>query len=247
MSTWVLLRGLTRERGHWGAFTDQLVTHLPDVHIVAIDLPGNGEFHRQKSPLCVEDMMESCRTRLETLGVEPPCYLLAMSLGAMLAVAWADAHPGEIAGCVLINTSLRGISPFWRRLRPTSYAPLLRLIAARDDRAVESCILGLTSHTANAAVLDGWIGLRQIHPVSRHNALRQLVAAARFRAPAAAPRVPMLVLCGMADALVHPQCSADLADRWKLPLARHPFAGHDLPLDDGAWVASRIRDWVPEA
>jgi len=25
----------------------------------------------------------------------------------------------------------------------------------------------------------------------------------------------------------------------------HPEAGHDLPLDDGAWVAGQIRAWLP--
>ena len=35
-----------------------------------------------------------------------------MSLGAMVAVAWANAHPQELARCVLINASLRPFSPF---------------------------------------------------------------------------------------------------------------------------------------
>jgi hypothetical protein len=24
----------------------------------------------------------------------------------------------------------------------------------------------------------------------------------------------------------------------------HPSAGHDLPLDDGPWVAAQVRDWL---
>jgi hypothetical protein len=35
-----------------------------------------------------------------------------------------------------------------------------------------------------------------------------------------------------------------LVDRWKTSLAIHPDAGHDLPLDDAAWVARQVRDWL---
>jgi hypothetical protein len=38
------------------------------------------------------------------------------------------------------------------------------------------------------------------------------------------------------DVLVSPQCSATLAHRWQVELRIHPDAGHDLPLDDPAWV-----------
>lgn len=47
--TWLLLRGLTREAGHWGDFPRQLQAALPEARILAIDLPGNGTLHRQAS------------------------------------------------------------------------------------------------------------------------------------------------------------------------------------------------------
>lgn len=246
MTTWILLRGLTRESGHWGDFPHQLAARLPAARILAIDLPGNGALHRQTSPTRIEDMVQACRAQLQALGVAGPCHLLAMSLGAMVAVAWAGAHPAEVAGCVLINTSLRGVSPFYRRLRPASVPVLLGVLARCDARAREAAILRLTSRTAPPAALDRWVALRQQHPVSPRNALRQLAAAARFRVPAQPPAVPMLLLSGQADALVDPRCSSDLARRWRLPLVQHPRSGHDLPLDDGPWVASRISDWLDE-
>lgn len=243
-TTWILLRGLTRECGHWGEFPHQLAARLPAARILAIDLPGNGTLHRQSSPTRIADMVQAARAQLQALGVAGPCHLLAMSLGAMVAVAWAAAHPAEIAGGVLINTSLRGISPFYRRLRPSSYPILLGVLARRDPRAREAAILRLTSRTAPAAALDHWVTLRRLHPVSPRNALRQLAAAARFRAPAQPPAVPLLLLSGGGDALVDPRCSAELAARWHLPLRRHPSAGHDLPLDAGPWVAECIAAWL---
>ena len=105
-------------------------------------------------------------------------------------------------------------------------------------------ILRLTSQRAPARILDEWTRLAGEHPVSTRNALRQLVAAARFRAPPMRPPVPMLVLCGGRDALVSPECSLTLARCWDLPVHLHPGAGHDLPLDDGPWVAARIKEWA---
>ena len=61
--------------------------------------------------------MEASRAALDIVGEEPPYVLVAMSLGAMAAMAWAAAHPDEVSGLVLINTSSRALSPWYRRLR----------------------------------------------------------------------------------------------------------------------------------
>ena len=42
MTTWVFLRGLVRERRHWGKFPADFQRECPDADIVTLDLPGNG-------------------------------------------------------------------------------------------------------------------------------------------------------------------------------------------------------------
>lgn len=242
---WVLLRGLTREAGHWGDFPAQLQTALPGSRVHCVDLPGNGRLHRLPSPRTVAEMGASVRAQLQAAGLPPPYHLLAMSMGAMVAVDWAARHPAELGAAVLINTSLRPFNPGWQRLRPSALPVLLALaLPGRSELAREAQVLRLTARLARPQpLLDTWADLRQRQPVSAANALRQLVAAARFRAGAKAPAVPMLVLCSRADALVHPACSHTLAQRWGMPLREHPQAGHDLPLDDAAWVIARVREW----
>jgi pimeloyl-ACP methyl ester carboxylesterase len=248
MSTWVLLRGLTRESGHWGRFPHILRERLPPgAQVLTLDLPGNGRLNGLRSPARIEAMVQSCRQQLHALGIERPCHLLAMSLGAMVAVDWAMRYPQTLAGCVLVNTSLRPFSPWYRRLRPANYATLLGLALARHaSRRREEAILRLTSRLpeARSQVLDDWTTLRDAQPVSRSNALRQLLAAACYRAPARAPDVPLLLLASMGDSLVHPGCSLQLARRWGTHVVTHPWAGHDLPLDDGPWVAGQVSRWV---
>ena len=248
MNTWVLLRGLTREARHWGDFPTLLRGTIPDADIVALDLPGNGSLHKMASSLSVEAMAEYCRSELKKRGLKPPYRLLAMSLGAMVAVAWAAEQPQEIAASVLINTSLRPFSPFYERLRPRNYSAILKRAFLGGVSAREELILRLTSNRNHSEkrkdVLAAWISYRREYPVSNRNALRQLLAASRYRAPVSKPAVPMLILASTSDALVDPRCSRRLARGWQAEMIEHATAGHDLPLDDGPWVAEQIRDWL---
>jgi pimeloyl-ACP methyl ester carboxylesterase len=172
---------------------------------------------------------------------------MAMSLGAMVALEWASEAPQELAALVLINTSLRPYSPVWQRLRPANYAALLRLaLFGGTALAWECSVLRLTSNRGDASVLPRWLQLRAQHPVSRANALRQLIAAARYEAPHELPRKPVLVLGSEQDRLVSVLCSKALAREGAYDLRLHPVAGHDLPLDDGPWVAQQVRQWLAD-
>lgn len=245
VSDWVLLRGLTREHGHWGGFPAELALALPGARITCVDLPGAGDLRHQRCPLQVEAMVERCRASLQAAGVEPPFHLLGLSLGGMVATAWRLAHPAELASLVLVNTSMRPFSPPQRRLRVSRLPDLLRVLGGRDPARIEATILRLTSAhpERHADVLAAWQAIRRARPVSTVNALRQLLAAARYRGPVTPPGLPVLVACSARDALVDPACSRLIAQAWQAALCVHPDAGHDLPLDDGRWLAGCIADW----
>lgn len=184
---WILLRGLTRESGHWGPFLTQFGQAIPNRQVIALDLPGNGELNQLRSPLRVSDMVANCRAQLLARGVAPPYALLTMSLGAMVALDWAQAQPVEVTAQVLINTSMRPLHAFYQRLQPANYGTLLKLmLPGTSAESWEQAILRMTSHHAPAGTLAHWLVLRQAHPVSRK------IAAARFCAPPAPP-LPHLV------------------------------------------------------
>jgi pimeloyl-ACP methyl ester carboxylesterase len=251
VSTWVLLRGLMREQRHWGQFRHQLAVALPDADIATPDLPGNGERHALRSCTTVAEMVEFCRQDLLARGWQPPYHLLALSLGGMVAAEWAHRYPGEIAGCVLVNTSMRPYSPFHLRLRWQNYGAILRQLLRRGAARQEALVLRLTSNAARTAeqrraLLLRWTSYQRDYPVSRANALRQLLSAARYHAPSTRPPVPLLVLCSAGDRLVDHRCSLRLAEAWQAPLQVHAGAGHDLPLDDGAWVAHAVKSWLDQ-
>src|ERR671930_186502 len=145
MSTWVLLRGLTREARHWGTFALALREAIDDANVVALDLPGNGRLCTERSPASVDRLADRCRAQLHRPDSKPPFFLVGMSLGAMVAVSWAARFADEVRGCVLINTSMRPFCPFYWRLRPANYARLLRLALSADAEYCERLILDMTS------------------------------------------------------------------------------------------------------
>ena len=164
-----------------------------------------------------------------------------MSLGAMVTTAWCAMHPHEIDSAVLINTSMRPFSPAHHRLRPRA---LLRLALTWPDAvARERAIIAVTSNAPQRddALAREWAAYRRERPVSAANALRQLWAAARFVAPATPPRARVLVLTSTHDQFVDTRCSLALARAWRYRIESHPWAGHDLPLDDAPWVIDQVR------
>jgi pimeloyl-ACP methyl ester carboxylesterase len=242
---WVLLRGLTREAGHWGDFPARVQRVWPQARIVTPDLPGAGASRAMRAPLQVAAMAAHVRAQLQAQGLVPPYRLFGLSLGGMVATHWALAWPQELTHLVLASTSMRPLGRLHERLLPGCWPGLLGALCAGSEAAAERCILHATSARADAleGVLDDWVAVRRARPVSRANGLRQLWAAARYRLPdGARPAMPVLVLAGAGDRLVDPVCSQRLAARWGCGFALHPWAGHDLPLDDADWVCERLRE-----
>ena len=245
MSTWSLLRGLTREARHWGDFPQLLQAAYPETRVVALELPGNGLRNSEPSPTTVAELAAQAHAEAARLGLRPPYHLLALSLGAMVATAWAEAWPREVDACVLINTSFAAFNPLLQRLQPRAWPSLLRILLSPTALERERLVFALTSSLppeTHEPAIRAWAELRRSHPVALRNALRQLLASARYRAPWKAP-VPTLVLFGAGDRLVDPRCSQEIARRWRCHRGVHPFAGHDLPLDDGPWVVDQVRRW----
>lgn len=247
---WVLLRGLSRESGHWGVFPDHLLRELrelqPAARLLMLDLPGTGTLRGQASPTQVSAIVDACRGELRGHGVGGRVSLVGMSLGAAVLTDWANRHPDEVEVGVLINPSLRPFSEFFRKSRPFNYLGLLLLSFSRfSARMREERVLSLTTRlTPHQAVIDRWLELQRQHPLGVRNTARQLIASMRYRASRTRPAAPMLLLCSKADGLVDWRCSQAISRAWGAPLRLHTRAGHDLPLDDPQWVARAVAEWL---
>lgn len=248
---WIFLRGLVRESAHWDDFPDRFAQAIPGAQVHLLDLPGNGEHWRLPSPLSLREMMEfSRREALAMIGREKqprePVYLFSISLGSMVAIEWAHRHPREIAGAVLVNTSLRGLSPCYRRLSWRAWLLLARTIAAKGTAQRERLILKLTTQSGaeDNALIEARVRTYERHPVRGINVFRQLWAAARYRPPAEKPGAPLLLLNSSGDRMVDPSCTEEIAHHWAVKKKTHPCAGHDLPLDDPDWTIEAVGEWL---
>jgi len=242
----VLLRGLTRESAHWGDFVPQLQAAFPDAQLTQLDLPGAGPYFQDTSPNSVKGILESVRAQaLAQGGLGKSSTLIAISLGGMVGWEWLLRYPEDFTSAVLINTSLGGLSPFYRRLRWQCYGQLFAAAGNRAIEAREPALLKLLSNREDnyRQTAAEWIAIQKAHPVSGKNAYRQLYAAATYRPGGAKPKPPVLLLNSLGDKLVSPDCSTAIAQKWQLELHTHPWGGHDLTLDAGEWVVAEIGDW----
>ncbi len=246
-TNWVFLRGLSREAAHWAEFPRLFEEKFPGAKAMAIDLPGNGEFHAQNTPTSLIGIVEHVRETWSKRNPTPgsPVHLFGMSLGAMVSLQWMQRYPGEIASSVLINTSLRGFSPFYERMSPSAYGLLLRVFIESDTRSREELILRLTSQKKDwdENELRQRVKIQEKHPVSKWNAIRQIGAALSTVDSNQRPPQPVLILNSLGDLLVHPKCSQAIAKAWSAPIERHAWAGHDLVLDDPQWTLESLAKW----
>lgn len=246
MSTWVLLRGLARDSRHWESFPLRLGDALPECsRVVALDLPGNGGRQSQSSPSTVGAMVEAYRAQLRALGVGEPVNVLGLSLGAMVAVEWAVRHPAELASVVWVNGSAGGLSSPRQRMLPAAAWQLLASATTPNHLARESRIAAACTNVSDVALASRrWAAHASQARTSTVNALRQVVAAVRWRLPAERPRVPILVLASVQDRLVSVECSVAIARHWGLPMLLHATAGHEIAMDDPAWLVRQCTRWT---
>src|SRR5690606_41149258 len=89
-----LLRGLIREKGHWGHFLRELKNICPNAIITPIDIPGAGEYYTTPSPLSIKGMVEHMRRDyLKARTENESSHLIAISLRGMISVEWMTNYP----------------------------------------------------------------------------------------------------------------------------------------------------------
>lgn len=246
-STWVLLRGLGRESGHWLEFADALRVALLKLSIsaqvVCLDLPGNGYRFREKSPLVLSDAVAALREECVERGLSPPFQVVGLSMGGMTGLSWLERYPAEVAGLTMINSSLASISPFYHRMKPAAFFGLLPgLFCSRwRERAVQVFSCDLRRH--DTAMLETFYRIAKERPVSAANLLRQLIAASGFKSTVQqGDRILQRVrlLGSEKDRLVDVRCSLQMARVLNVSIMLHSEAGHDLPVEDHGWVIKQL-------
>ncbi len=240
---WVLLRGLIRGSFHWHKFPDKLAKAFPNDKIHLFDSPGNGVRNNEISPMRIEGFTEDLRflaRRLDNI------QLVAISLGGMVALNWLATHPEEVENAFVMNTSLGDTGPFYKRLNYTNYPRIVKSFL-KDETVVEKMILDFTCNSIDVQeeLLDHNIAMARKYPMKRLNFFRQIVAAGQSRFDSRLLKYKKLhLLVSANDRLVHPQNTFNLAHKLGITPMVHPWAGHDLTLDDPDFVVDYLRSQI---
>lgn len=242
----VLLRGLVREKRHWGDFPAKLKKAFPKAKVLTPEIQGVGEYHAITSPRNFDEMIAFMRKNISNDLSNGPTMVVAISLGGMLARRWDELYPGDFQKMVLINTSFKGINPLFKRLRFGSFMRFLKVFATRSAEKREELILQTVSNTPGKRkeLLKPWIQIQADAPVNRLSALNQLAAALTFSPSKEAPNSDLLFLAGKKDRLCSYECSVKLHNLWGGQIEIHPKAGHDLPADDPDWLVEKISSFA---
>src|SRR5690242_11835434 len=100
-ATWILLRGLGREAGHWAPFVEAFGQRFSGAQVRTLDFPGVGRARKVSAPWSIDGIVDFLHDQIE--GDAPtPWGILGHSLGGMVALAWAARHPDFIRHVVTI-------------------------------------------------------------------------------------------------------------------------------------------------
>lgn len=245
----VLLRGLVREKAHWGDFINELKESFPGANIITPEIPGVGEYINIDSPNNFDAMIEFMREKILKDIQGQDNLLIAMSLGGMIARQWIEKFPNDYSKVVLVNTSFKGINSLFHRLKPISILNFLKIFLTPGTDQRERSIVEMVSNnsTNHERIIKEWIEIQKLRPVKRISFINQIKAALSFSPPLTWPESKaLLILTGQKDRLCDYRSSLTLHQKWGGDLKIHPTAGHDLPIDDAPWMIKNIKEWIKE-
>jgi pimeloyl-ACP methyl ester carboxylesterase len=242
----VMLRGLMREKGHWGDFPQRVQEILPGVNVLLVDLPGVGEHARERPPFRLFSMAQEIHEEVKAqTGGEGPTALLGLSLGGMVALEMMGVFEGFYEKVMVVNTSSR-LSPSTKRLRRQVWPSFLKLVTQLQGTKREELLVPhmVNSPEGREQALHVWMRVakdQKFHPLAP---VAQLKAAASFLPPSSlkdSERV--LLISSLGDLFVDPSCSELLHKKYGWKHHVHPWGGHDLIWDDPQWLLQEIHSF----
>lgn len=240
--TLILLRGLSREQRHWGNFTTILQTRLPHYQVICLDTLGNGSCNQLASPLSIASYSQDILAKLAKQNIHK-AVLVGLSLGGMVALEAIASETQLVSQVIAINSSSRH-SWFWQRFAlGRAGKTLITSPRHQGYSKIEQAVLTLTSlhHKQDLTTLKYWSELRRDKPTSIANGLRQIIAAARFKAPIQALKGKSVsFIYAKQDELVDPRCTTTLAKQLDAQVYEIDQAGHDVALDQPNVLADTI-------
>jgi pimeloyl-ACP methyl ester carboxylesterase len=261
----VCVHGLGGSHLNWAAVAPRLTRTC---RVLAIDLPGHGrtQAHGRSTSVTADQRLLH---RFVTEVVGSPVVLVGNSMGAMVSILAADAHPEAVAGLVLVDPALAqlrvarpdpsvaanflayavpGIGRAFlarhrhRRSPEEAVAEVLRLCCVAPSR-VPSDVVAASVELARER--RAYRGVDSEFLAAARSLMRMLALHRSYEAKMRGIRVPVLLLQGEKDRLVSLDAARAVAAAnplWRFEIASG--VGHVPQLEAPDWTVEAILDWL---
>lgn len=244
-----LLRGLTRESGHWGQpFLDALKQQVPNARIFLLDLPGSGKYVDENASFDIKEMVDFMKVEVDSINAkyDGDNLICATSLGGMLATEWVISYPNDFQGLVFIAASFKGICDLNERVQKQVRKDMFKVMFSKSIEEKEKLIVRINSnHPENYdSVTKVWVQVQQERPMKKKNIFKQAIAGMLYSTNGKKPEVPLMIIGSEGDRMVCATCTEKIHQEFGGTKVMHPDAGHGLPIDEPMWLAEQISIWI---
>ena len=232
----VLIHSLGADLRLWDEVVDAFAARY---RVLRYDVRGHGRTAAPYGEVSIDRMRDDLRVLLDELGIER-AHVVGLSMGGMIAQAFAAAYPERLAALVLADTASEfdaTIRTAWHERSATArregMAPLVEPTVARwfPEAFRRSSAPVLDRMRATLAAMD------PRHYAAAGEALARLDLTARL----GAIRARTLVGVGIVDEAIPPRFSALIRDRIAgAQLRTWPAVGHCPPLQIPAAFAADV-------
>jgi pimeloyl-ACP methyl ester carboxylesterase len=233
----VLLHGISSGAGSWAG---QAALLDRQCRLIAWDAPGYGHSDTlSKAEPHAADYATALHELVESLELES-FYLVGHSLGAMMAAAYAAAHPSRVRGLLLADPA-QGYAKADFAERERVRQTRVRLLAelGRDEyvKRRSGVLLRPQCDAGALAVVRASMQRLRLDGFSQANWMLANDDIWRYLPDW---QGPLHVVCGDADAITPPAGVAELAQRMSAPCSLLANAGHASYLDAPEGFASAV-------
>jgi len=240
----VFAHGLTFDRHMWD---HQVQTLSSRYRCVAIDFRGHGGSSTAPGEYSLEDEAESLHVLMGQLGARP-AHLVGLSLGGMVGLRLALAHPESVRSLALLDTSAEAEVP---ERRP-QYESLAAMAKAQGPQSVVDAVLPLMfSPGFLQGQSDALVRYRSDFAGLNLDGLEAATKAVTRRTDVLAEvsriRAPTLVIVGEEDIATTPDKAEHIVERIAgARLVTIAGSGHMTPIEQPERISQLLSEFLAQ-
>jgi 3-oxoadipate enol-lactonase len=240
----LFLHGLTFDNRMW---TDQVAALSKKYRCVSMDFRGHGRSSTSDSEYSLEQFVEDVHGLMKELGIEQ-AHVAGLSMGGMVAMRLALAHPEVVRSLMLLDTSARPE----QAERAPQYETMARIAREQGPEAIMQGVIPIFFSQAfsegQPEKLEAF--KEQFRSLNPEGVYRATLAVTRRRdicEDIKSIRVPTLIIVGEQD-LATPVFEAETIHRQIAGsrLEKIAGAGHMTPLEEPEKVTAVIEEFLSQ-